>query len=302
MPLTRARAAAHAQGVPAAPIRAFPVARRTKVARSQARRLAHEQRRGAQRGEIGRADLQEGQTEGLEETSYSEIPATAPKERERKERGPRVGVKIRRGRSTHVKKERNWRKEDMEKAVLEIYGGKPQRTAAKDNHVPYTTLRRRVKGLGEKKRAPTVLPRYVEEKIVEYIIEMAEKGLSTSRAAVGLRVKVIVEIAKCEHPFTNGIPGKRWWELFLKRWPGITARKGQTLDKGRAMALNAATIQSFFVNLRRVVREKGLTDADIYNCDETSFVAGVVQTGVSKCYTKGVQRKRTGGGPAFERT
>jgi hypothetical protein len=110
----------------------------------------------------------------------------------------------------------------MEKAVLEVIGGKPQRTADKENHVPYTTLRRRVRGLvGEKKGAPTVLPRHLEEKIVDYIKEMADKGFSTNKRAVGLRVKEIVEMAKCPHPFTNELPGKKWWELFLKRWPGI---------------------------------------------------------------------------------
>jgi hypothetical protein len=60
---------------------------------------------------------------------------------------------------------------------------------------------------------------------------------------------------------------------------GNSERRGQTLDKGRAMALNAAAIQSFFVNLRRVVQEKDLTDADIYNCNETSVVAAVVDGG-----------------------
>jgi hypothetical protein len=42
-----------------------------------------------------------------------------------------------------------------------------------------------VRGLGEKKGAPTVLPRRVEEKIVDYIKEMADKGLSTNKREWG---------------------------------------------------------------------------------------------------------------------
>jgi hypothetical protein len=118
---------------------------------------------------------------------------------------------------------------------------------------------------------------------------------------VGLRVKEMVEMVKCEHPFTDGsVPGKKWWELFMKRWPEIIERRGQTLEKGRAMALNAAAIQSFFVNLRRVVQEKGLTDADIYNCDVTSFVAGVVDGGYKVLCERGV-KGHTGEGQPFGR-
>jgi hypothetical protein len=152
----------------------------------------------------------------------------------------------------------------MEKAVLKCFAGKGTRKAARDNHVLYTTLRRRLKGEEGKKGAPTGLPRHVEEQIVDWIKGMHEKAMSTNRAAVNLKIKEILEFTKQDHPFKCGVPGEKWCKLFLNRWPELTERKGQPLDKGRAMALNAQAIRSFFVNLRKVVKEKKLTAADIW--------------------------------------
>jgi hypothetical protein len=56
------------------------------------------------------------------------------------------------------------------------------------------------------------------------------------------------------------------------------------------MALNAKAIHSFFVNLRKMVVEKGLGPADIYNCDVSSFVAGVVEGGYKVLCRKGTKR------------
>lgn len=178
----------------------------------------------------------------------------------------------------------------MEKAVLECFAGKGTRKAAMDNHVPYTTLRRRLKGEEGKKGAPTVLPRHVEEQILEWIKGMHEKAMSTNRAAVNLKIKEILEFTKQDHPFRFGVPGEKWWRLFLNWWPELTERKGQPLDKGRAMALNAQAIWSFFVNLRKVVKEKNLTAKDIWNCDEASFVAAVTDGGYRVLCLKGAKR------------
>jgi hypothetical protein len=83
--------------------------------------------------------------------------------------------------------------------------------------VPYSTLRRRVKGGGDKKGAPMVLPQHVEQQIVDWKKEMSEVALSPNKQEVGLRVKEILEITKHKNPFTDGVPGKWWWKLFLQR-------------------------------------------------------------------------------------
>jgi hypothetical protein len=62
-----------------------------------------------------------------------------------------------------------------------------------------------------------VLPRHVEEQIVEWIKGMHEKAMSTKRAAVNLKIKEILEFIKQDHPFRFGVPGKKWWRLFLNR-------------------------------------------------------------------------------------
>jgi hypothetical protein len=41
-----------------------------------------------------------------------------------KERGPRSGVEVRTGALARIKKEKNWRKEEMERAILQVIAGK----------------------------------------------------------------------------------------------------------------------------------------------------------------------------------
>jgi hypothetical protein len=103
---------------------------------------------------------------------------------QQKERGPRAGVEVWTGALVRIKKEGNWRKEDMERAALQVIAGKQQQKATRDNNVPYSTLRRRVKGEGERKGAPTVLPRHVEQMIVDWIKEMSNKALSSNKRVV----------------------------------------------------------------------------------------------------------------------
>lgn len=196
-----------------------------------------------------------------------------------------------------MQKEKNWAREDMEKAVAEA-GSKVKslQQAAKDNNVPFSTLRRRVERMrrgeaGEvKKGGRTLLPEHVERKLVAWILEMADKGLGVSKAEVGMKVREMVDTSGANHPFREGVPGRKWWNLFLARWPQLAERKAQTLDKGRAMALNAEALNGFFVNVRQVVEEHDLGPADIYNCDETSFVAAVTEGGFKVLCLRGAKR------------
>ncbi|GAQ93438.1 hypothetical protein KFL_015300020 [Klebsormidium nitens] len=88
---------------------------------------------------------------------------------EKKKRGPRAAVHIKRGNGTmRMQKEKNWAMEDMEKAVPEAGSKiKSLQRAAKDNNVPFSTLRRRLERMrggeaGEvKKGGRTVLPKHV---------------------------------------------------------------------------------------------------------------------------------------------
>jgi hypothetical protein len=49
-------------------------------------------------------------------------------------------------------------------------------------------------------------------------------------------------------------------------------------------------MQGILFNLRKVVVEKGLGPADIYNCDESSFVASIVDGGYKVLCRKGTKR------------
>jgi hypothetical protein len=102
--------------------------------------------------------VEQGSGSGQESGSGQDGGGSGEHRGRAKKRGPRAGVEVQEGGITKVKKEMNWSEEDMEKAVIECFGGKGTRKSARDNHVPYSTLRRRVKGEGGEERSSDSAP------------------------------------------------------------------------------------------------------------------------------------------------
>ena len=79
------------------------------------------------------------------------------------------------------------------------------------------------------------------------------------------------------NPFTGGVPGRDWWQRFLKRWPHFSERKPQHLSKKRAQAGNGDIINAWFDKLNEVFSSAGLDPYNpsvasrLWNCDETAF-------------------------------
>ena len=66
--------------------------------------------------------------------------------------------------------------------------------------------------------------------------------------------------------FTDGKPGKDWWQRFKKRWPTLSERKPQHLSKKRAQAANADCMNAFFDSLEKTFVESGLDLRDPATC------------------------------------
>ena len=84
------------------------------------------------------------------------------------------------------------------------------------------------------------------------------------------------------NPFTGGVPGRDWWQRFLKRWPCLSERKPQHLSKKRAQAGNGDIINAWFDKLDEVFSSAGLDPHNpsvasrLWNCDETAFCTSPV--------------------------
>ena len=81
------------------------------------------------------------------------------------------------------------------------------------------------------------------------------------------------------NPFQHGVPGKDWWQLFLKRWEKAAGvRKPQHLPTSQASTASHEAIGNWFDRLEYFLSKVGLQHMPLdelqlrlWNCDETGF-------------------------------
>ena len=140
----------------------------------------------------------------------------------------------------------------MTSAVVACSEGMPIQESARKYNVPASTLFRRVRGIVEMGCKPgpnPVLSTPVEDKLSNYLVEMADMGFGFSRHEVMRLAFQIADKSGIKHPFKNGAAGRKWFAAFQSRHPNLTLRKPESLSYVRAKAVNPVTIQDFFAKL-----------------------------------------------------
>lgn len=79
-----------------------------------------------------------------------------------------------------------------------------------------------------------------------------------------------------ETPFTNGRPGRKWFERFISDHPELTVRKSEQFPEARAKASADSSVHAHWFNqvLGKAMDDTKLHDKpqNIYNVDETGFM------------------------------
>lgn len=202
----------------------------------------------------------------------------------------------------------NWDPEDMKRAIAAVKCEEMGWLAAsKQFDVPQATLRRRAqnknkivkgvdKGLG---RFAPVLTDSMEADLANHILLLESRlfGLTTYE----LR-KLAFEIAEANHvnhSFNREkkIAGNDWLLGFRKRHGEISLRSPEATSAARAQAFNKPKVQNYFAVLEKAIAENHITQANIYNVDESGL--NTVQK-LSKVFAaKG--RKQVGAATSAER-
>jgi DDE superfamily endonuclease/helix-turn-helix, Psq domain len=149
------------------------------------------------------------------------------------------------------------------------------RRAAKLYDVPFTTLRDRKAGRPARHDIQPncrKLTSYEEQVIVRYILELDSRGFPPRLC----RVEDMANLLLAER--NAGRVGTRWAQRFVKRQPELDLRFNRRYDYQRAQCEDLVLIQGWFELLRNTIAKYGITDADIYNFDETGFMMGVIST------------------------
>jgi hypothetical protein len=110
-----------------------------------------------------------------------------------------------------------------------------------------------------------------ENQLVEYLIEMCNRGLGLSPTQLKMKV---YEITKDKWtPFKNGIPGggrMTWWR---RRHPKLSLRTSQALEAAGTSGLCEENVASFYDNLENLTSTHGYSPGRIWNCDESGAQA-----------------------------
>ena len=150
------------------------------------------------------------------------------------------------------------------------------REAAKLYGVPLTTVYKAAKNpyhVPKSPGPPTVLTAQEESEVVNWILYRAEIGFPVSKMELLDSVQAYVTALKKDTPFTEGRPGRHWFEHFKKRHPELTIRTAQHLSLTRA-SVTEEDLRQWFAEVRAHLDKKNLLNIEasrVFNCDETSI-------------------------------
>ena len=69
-----------------------------------------------------------------------------------------------------------------------------------------------------------VLNAQEEKEIVRCCQVLGEIGVCADRNVVGTVVRDYLQALGRSSPFEDGVPGRRWWQKFFKRWPELSLK------------------------------------------------------------------------------
>lgn len=168
--------------------------------------------------------------------------------------------------------------DDLKKAVDAVKNGMACLAASKAFGVPRATLQDKLKGrtpIGKKSGPETVLTKEEETILVNWLLHIGKCGFPGTKEQLLDSVKILVKNLERPNSFTDGRPGRRWYEGFMKRHPELSKRIPQNLTSSRAN-LTENRIRQWFDEVGTYLKDTNHFEITfdpnrVYNCDETAF-------------------------------
>jgi hypothetical protein len=177
-----------------------------------------------------------------------------------------------------LKKNGNWSNDQLRQGIAAVDNGMSMKKAAETYGIPYSSFRDWCYGRTSTRLrgARGVLTGEEEEQIVQYLIDMCDRGYGLSPTQLKMKV---YEITKNRWtPFKNGIPGGGWMRWWRHRHPELTLRASQVVDAARAKGLCPSNVATFYDNLEQLHSENAYPPERVWNCDESGAQAGKEKT------------------------
>ena len=169
-----------------------------------------------------------------------------------------------------------YNRQDLENAVKAVETGDSIRQASAKYGILRSTIGDCISGRFDIKKpvvhgSPPAIPFATENKIVASVKMAAKMCVGLSRKQILTRTYILCKRIKMQTSYPNFKAGKDWWEGVKRRHPEITLRKPEKLSTVRARMLNPVVVENYFNDLERVISELGVSETEIWNCDETGL-------------------------------
>ncbi|XP_051162064.1 uncharacterized protein LOC127282037 [Leptopilina boulardi] len=167
---------------------------------------------------------------------------------------------------------------DVEKALAAIKNGMSIRNASKIYQIPRTTLLYKYTGkspISAKKGPALVLTEKEENELVSWFTMISDKGFTLTKQQLLDSVQLLVnKIEKRKTPFSDGRPGRHWYEKFILRHSKLTRKIDDNTRERRSAMLSEEKLKNWFNEIKIYLIENELIDihpSRIFTCDEAAF-------------------------------
>ncbi|XP_031353826.1 uncharacterized protein LOC116180679 [Photinus pyralis] len=184
--------------------------------------------------------------------------------------------------SEQQQKYNKYSEDQVMQALQDMEAGASLRATSKKHGIPRATLLRKSKTTGPletKAGAPTVFDAKEEAILVKWVKAMANAGFPISKETLFFSVDKLA--TRMEKTFIGGksrgstMPGRKWYEGFMRRHPDIRERTSQNLTSARNK-ITQKDINQWFDEIGNYIQQNNLQSVfddnrRIFNCDETAF-------------------------------
>ena len=158
-------------------------------------------------------------------------------------------------------------------ALKEVKRGESIAGVSRKYRIPESTLRAKKENkYADKKPGPaSVLSTEEEEEVVNWIFHCCKAGFPVTKSQLLISVQGICKILKKTNPFTDDIPGRSWYESFLKRHPEISTRISENVCLNRAK-VTEQSLRNWYSETSKYLSSENLLiikPERVFNSDET---------------------------------
>ena len=149
---------------------------------------------------------------------------------------------------------------------------------ARENDLPYYRLRKRYQGCRTLFNRPSGTYKLSNAQnfvLREFIRFLDQLGVSARVAHVVRCANTILEADHRDSLQPRSTVTTRWARAWIKRQDDIFVRRQRHLDLNRVLAHDIDGIQKWYDGFIKIIIDKGIDSADIWNFDETGFRIGI---------------------------